>query len=81
ELSKDATLMARPAVPGEPIVMVYLSPALPAALTTQPIAGHLPTGDAWRLRGRGLAIRVLGRVTPEFNSFVRQRGAASHASA
>ncbi len=47
------------------------------ALLAHRIAGHLPSREAWRLRGRGLAIRLLGRVTPEFNSFVRARGAAS----
>ncbi|HTM77503.1 MAG TPA: glycosyltransferase [Devosia sp.] len=46
------------------------------ALLAHRIAGHLPLRDAWRLRGRGLAIRLLGRVTPEFNSFVRERGVA-----
>lgn len=45
------------------------------ALLAHRIAGYLPLQDAWRLRGRGLAIRLLGRVTPEFNSFVRERGA------
>ena len=45
------------------------------ALLSDRIAGHLPSSDAWRLRGRGLVIRLLGRVTPEFNSFVRERGA------
>lgn len=48
------------------------------ALLAPGIAGHLPPHDAWRLRSRGLAIRLLGRVTPEFNSFVRERGEASH---
>lgn len=45
------------------------------ALLAQPIGDYLPSQDAWRLRGRGLAIRLLGRVTPEFNTFVRERGA------
>jgi hypothetical protein len=49
--------------------------AMAKALLMQPMAGYLPSGDAWRLRGRGLAIRLLGRVTPEFNTFVRERGA------
>jgi hypothetical protein len=44
------------------------------ALLAYRVGGHLPSRDAWRLRGRGLAIRLLGQVTPEFNSFVRERG-------
>lgn len=44
------------------------------ALLAPGIAGNLPPRDAWQLRGRGLAIRLLGRVTPEFNSFVREHG-------
>jgi hypothetical protein len=46
------------------------------ALLAHRVADHLPSQDAWRLRGRGLAIRLFGRVTPESNSFVRERGAA-----
>jgi hypothetical protein len=53
------------------------SPAVRAGGVTKALlatgsAGHLPPRDSWRLLGRGLAIRLLGRVTPEFNSFVRE---------
>jgi hypothetical protein len=47
------------------------------ALLVHGIDGHLPPRDAWHLRARGLAIRLLGRVTPEFNRFVRERGSES----
>src|SRR5690554_195692 len=47
------------------------------ALLAPGAARHLPLRDAWRLRGRGLAIRLLGRVTPEFTSFVREHAAAT----
>lgn len=41
-----------------------------------PVANHLPLHDDWRLRGRGLAIRLFGRVTPEFTNFVNARSAS-----
>lgn len=43
------------------------------ALISQPLAGHVPPGDAWRLRLRGVLIRLLGRVTPDFRRFVQSR--------
>jgi hypothetical protein len=43
------------------------------ALLLHGIGQHLSLVDAWHLRARGLAIRTLGRVTPEFNRFVRER--------
>jgi len=46
------------------------------ALLSHRIADYVPSQDAWRLRGRGLAIRLFGRVTPEFSNFVRERGPA-----
>ena len=44
------------------------------ALISQPLGGHVPSGDAWRLRMRGVLIRLLGRVTPDFRRFVQSRG-------
>jgi hypothetical protein len=38
--------------------------------------GHLRAGEALRLFGRGLAIRALGRVTPEFTRFLQAHAGA-----
>ena len=43
------------------------------ALIPHRITGHVPSKDAWRLRSRGLAIRLFGRVTPDFDRFVAAR--------
>ncbi|MCP8884404.1 glycosyltransferase [Devosia sp. XJ19-1] len=43
------------------------------ALIGQRLSGHVSTIEAARLRLRGLMIRSLGRVTPEFRSFVLSR--------
>jgi hypothetical protein len=44
------------------------------ALIGQRLAGHVSPFDALRLRARGVMIRTLGRVTPDFNRFVASRG-------
>ncbi|WP_193335587.1 glycosyltransferase family 2 protein [Devosia beringensis] len=46
------------------------------ALIDQGLEGHVSRREALRLRARGLMIRMLGRLTPEFDRFVasRQRG-------
>lgn len=44
------------------------------ALVGQGVKGHLPPLQALRLRARGLMIRTLGRVTPDFERFVAHRG-------
>ena len=51
------------------------------ALIAQGLDGHVSPLDALRLRARGLMIRTLGRLTPEFDRFVasRQRGPAQPA--
>ncbi len=51
------------------------------ALLAHGIGKHLPPTAAWHLRARGLAIRMLGRVTPEFNRFVRERGTSPRSPA
>lgn len=71
--AQRAGFMTNPLFAAPPKARAY---GVAKALLAQPIGRHLPPRDAWKLRGRGLAIRLLGRVTPEFNSFVRQRGAA-----
>ncbi|WDR03535.1 glycosyltransferase family 2 protein [Devosia algicola] len=47
------------------------------AMLAHPNSSQLPLRDDWGLRGRGLAIRLFGRITPEFTSFVQERGSAS----
>ena len=71
--AQRAGFMTNPLFAAPPRTRAY---GMAKALLAYGIAGHLPPHDAWKLRGRGLAIRLLGRVTPEFNSFVRERGAA-----
>ena len=71
--AQRAGFMTNPLFAAPPKARAY---GMAKALLAQGVAGHLPPRDAWKLRGRGLAIRLLGRVTPEFNSFVRERGAA-----
>jgi hypothetical protein len=46
---------------------------LAKALIFHGAATDLPLKDALRIRARGVAIRLLGRVTPDFDSFVRSR--------
>lgn len=43
------------------------------ALIDQQLAGHVSPLEALRLRGRGIMIRTLGRLTPEFDRFVASR--------
>ena len=43
------------------------------ALIAQQLAGHVSPFMALRLRGRGLMIRTLGRLTPDFARFVASR--------
>ncbi|MBD8065214.1 glycosyltransferase [Devosia sp. PTR5] len=43
------------------------------ALIPQSLAGHVPPLEAARLRMRGVLIRTLGRITPDFRQFVRSR--------
>lgn len=45
------------------------------ALIGQGLGGHVSPLDALRLRARGVMIRVLGRLTPDFDRFVASRGA------
>ncbi|HUH75854.1 MAG TPA: glycosyltransferase family 2 protein, partial [Devosia sp.] len=47
---------------------------LAKALIGQRLDGHVSPLDALRLRARGVMIRALGRVTPDFNRFVASRG-------
>ena len=50
------------------------------ALIGQGVAGHVAPIEAARLRVRGMAIRALGRLTPDFNRFVASRdGQRRHA--
>lgn len=51
------------------------------ALIGQGVSGHVSALEALRLRARGLAIRTLGRLTPDFASFVtsRERGPVQRA--
>lgn len=43
------------------------------ALIGERLAGHVPLMEAMRLRSRGVLIRALGRLTPEFDSFLASR--------
>ena len=43
------------------------------ALIDQELAGHVSLLEALRLRGRGVMIRTLGRLTPDFDRFVASR--------
>ncbi|SMQ76006.1 Glycosyl transferase family 2 [Devosia lucknowensis] len=43
------------------------------ALLSPPISRHVGGGEALKLRMRGLTIRMLGRLTPEFHDFVVSR--------
>ena len=43
------------------------------ALIAQQLSGHVPALEALRLRGRGVMIRTLGRLSPEFDRFVASR--------
>ena len=43
------------------------------ALISEQLTRHVSHIDALRLRARGLMIRVLGRLTPEFDQFVASR--------
>jgi hypothetical protein len=43
------------------------------ALISQQLGSTVPSLQAWRLRWRGVLIRLLGRVTPDFHRFVRSR--------
>jgi hypothetical protein len=43
------------------------------ALIGQQLGGHVPPLEVLRLRGRGVMIRTLGRLTPEFDRFVASR--------
>lgn len=51
------------------------------ALIGQGLAGHVSRLDALRLRARGVMIRALGRLTPDFDQFVasRERRPVQHA--
>ncbi len=44
------------------------------ALIDQRLAGHVSPLEMLRLRGRGVMIRTLGRLTPDFDRFVASRG-------
>jgi Glycosyltransferases involved in cell wall biogenesis len=46
---------------------------LAKALVLPGLDGKLPLAEALRLRARGLAIRTLGRLTPDFERFVQSR--------
>jgi glycosyltransferase involved in cell wall biosynthesis len=43
------------------------------ALIAQQLGGHVTPLEVLRLRGRGMMIRTLGRLTPEFDRFVASR--------
>lgn len=47
--------------------------SLAKALVLPGLNGELQSREALRLRARGLAIRTLGRLTPDFKAFVRSR--------
>lgn len=47
--------------------------SLAKALVLPGLDGKLQSREALRLRARGLAIRTLGRLTPDFKAFVRSR--------
>ncbi|WP_375450188.1 glycosyltransferase family 2 protein [uncultured Devosia sp.] len=49
------------------------SKGLAKALIVHGASGDLPAGEALRLRARGLMIRMLGQLTPDFAPFVRSR--------
>jgi hypothetical protein len=50
------------------------------ALLGQKLLGHVSPVEVAKLRLRGLMIRVLGRVTPEFERFVASRDGLRHSA-